>query len=104
MEPRQDEPKQEPEPRKEERTGRFRIVRLEENFRSTKASSCERYAGLTLTSTAPMRAVASCSRIHSAQLDDQTPTRSPGRTPRLQRPSARRRDAASSSAHVILRF
>jgi hypothetical protein len=45
-------------------------------------------AGLMLTRIAPIRAVAYCVRVHSAQLGAQIPTRSPVATPAASRPRA----------------
>ena len=70
------------------------------DFARTKRNSCERYAGLTLTSTRPERAHAKCSRIHSAQLLAHTPTRSPGCRPRPASPRAVRSTSVASAAHV----
>ena len=57
-----------------------------------------RYAGLTVTSTAPIRAVAYWTSTHSAQFGAQIPTRSPFSTPRATSPRATRSVASLSSA------
>ena len=70
------------------------------DFCSVKASSCVRYAGFTLTSAAPTRAQARCTSIHSAQLVDHSPTRSPLRTPSDAKPRATASVASRSSRQV----
>ena len=61
---------------------------------SAYSSSLARYAGLTLTRIAPMRAVAYCVTTHSQRLGAQMPTRSPLAMPR----------AMSASASRVVRF
>jgi hypothetical protein len=74
-----------------------RKIALIPDFRSTNRSSCDRYAGLTFTSTAPVSAVATCRYTHSTQLHAHMPTRSPGRMPSPHNPRAVRPAFSCSS-------
>ena len=55
-------------------------------------------AGLIVTRTAPIRALANCNKTHSGQLVAQTATCCPFSMSRAKRPRARRLTSASSSA------
>ena len=85
--------------RRGESRARSTSARIRDRFK-TYRSSCERYAGLTLTSTIPARAVAYCIRTHSTQLLAQMPARSPGRSPSPASPRATRVTSRSSSRQV----
>ncbi len=67
---------------------------------SAYLSSWVRYAGLMLTRIAPILAVANWVIVHSAQLGDQMPTRSPLVIPARTSPIASPSTAASSSDQV----
>ncbi len=73
-----------------------RVERLARNHEAVRIrlapSNGDPLAGLTLTRTAPIRAVAYWTRIHSAQFGAQMPTRSPLPMPATISPNARRSD------------
>ena len=68
--------------------------------RSVYSSSAARYAGLMVTRTTPMRAVANWSNTHCGQFVDHTPKWSPRRSPIASNPRAMRSTSRSNSAHV----